>query len=151
MRLNGQDEEAFNKKNKQLYAIVFYLSTFVSVCFLLLGDVFIEILYGQAYAPAGTPLKIVTWYTAFSYLGIARNAWIVSKGKQKYLIYIYLSAAILNVLLNLIFIPLWGTSGAAFASLITQFATSILLPFFIKPLRENAKLMLEAIFLKNIK
>ncbi len=151
MRLNEQDEVAFNKKNRQLYAIVFYVSTFVSIMFLILGNFFIKLLYAQAYLPAINPLKIITWYTAFSYLGIARNAWVVSKGKQKYLVYIYLSAAILNVLLNLLFIPLWGTSGAAFASLITQIATSILLPCFIKPLRENAKLMFEAILLKGIK
>ena len=36
---------------------------------------------------------------------MARNAWIVAKDRQKYLIWIYLSAAVANVLLNLALIP----------------------------------------------
>ena len=56
----------------------------------------------------------------------------------------------MNVMLNVIFIPLWGASGAAVASLVTQICTSIVLPFFIKDLRPNAKLMLEAIILKDV-
>ena len=73
------------------------------------------------------------------------------ENKQKYLKYIYVGAAVMNVIMNLIFIPIWGTSGAAAASLLTQIATSIILPFFIKALRPNTKLMLQAILLKNIK
>lgn len=142
---------AFDRKNRQLYAIVFYVSVAVSVLFFFLGDFVIEILYGAAYAPAAMPLKIVCWYTAFSYLGTARNAWVVCENKQNYLKYIYVGAAAINVLTNFIFIPIWGASGAAAASLCTQILTSIVLPYFIKGLRPNAKLMLDAIMLKGIR
>lgn len=145
------DKEAFNKKNRQLYAIVFYVSCFVSVLFMIIGDLVIRILYGEAYAPAGMPLKIITWYTGFSYLGVARNAWTVSEGKQKYLKYMYISAAILNVVINYFLIPPFGASGAAMASLITQIFTSIILPMFFKEMRPNAKLMIDAILLRGIR
>ena len=144
------DKALFNKRNRQLYAIVFYITVIVSIAFLLFGDIAIKILYGEAYMPAAAPLKIITWYTAFSYFGVARNAWMVCNEKQKYIKYMYVPAAILNVVLNAIFIPLWGPSGAAFASLITQIVTSILLPFFFKEIRPNAILMLEAIILKDV-
>ena len=62
----------------------------------------------------------------------------------------YVPAIIINVVLNYFTIPCWGASGAAFASLITQIFTSIILPLFIKDLRPNAKLMLEAIILKDV-
>ncbi len=150
LRLHSEDYEAFKRKNRQLYAIVFYISSLVSVGFFLLGDWGISLLYGAEYAPAGLPLKIITWYTAFSYLGVARNAWIVSEGKQRYLKYMYFSAAIINVVLNCVFIPLMGAAGAALASLITQVFTSIILPLFFKEMNPNAKLMLEAILLKDI-
>lgn len=145
MCLHKTDYVQFERKNKQLYAIVFYISLFVSIVLLLFGGVAIQILYGPDYAPAATPLKIVTWYTAFSYLGVARNAWIVCEGKQKYLKYMYLTAAIINVLLNWALIPSWGASGAALASLVTQICTSIVLPFFFKEMRRNSILMLQAI------
>lgn len=147
---NG-DEEEFERKNRLLYAIVFYLSMIVSVLFVLLANPVIRILYGTEYLPAAMPLRIVTWYTAFSYLGVARNAWIVCKDVQKYLIWIYLSAAVANVALNALLIPIWGPSGAAFASLISQIITTFVVPFFIKPLRKNSILMVEAVLLKGLK
>lgn len=142
-----RSKEDFDKKNKLLYAIVFYMSTIVSLGFTVLGDVIIKILYGAAYAPAAEPLRIITWYTAFSYLGVARDAWIVCMDKQKYLKYIYVTSAVVNVVLNLIFIPFMGASGAALASLIAQIST-IVVPFFIKDMRENSALMVKAILFK---
>lgn len=144
------DYEKYKKKNIQLYSIIFYVSVGISVLFTLFGKYIIILLYGEAYIDSVLPLKIVTWYTAFSYLGVARNAWIVCENKQKYLKYIYGSAAILNVILNACMIPWWGTAGAALASLITNIATSILLPLGITELQPNAKLMLDAILLKGI-
>ena len=151
LSLYGKSKEEFDKKNKQLYAIVFYVSVFVSIMFCIFGNLAIKILYGEAYLPAAGPLKIITWYTAFSYLGVARRAWIVSYDRQKHLKTIYFFAAIFNVVANALLIPKFGAAGAAFASLITQIFTSLILPFCIKDLRENAVLMLQAILLKNIK
>ena len=150
LRLYKEDKAAFERKNRQLYAIVFYLSVAVSLGFMVLGNLVIRILYGEAYLPALVPLKIVTWYAAFSYLGVARNAWIVCEGKQKYLKYIYLGAAVLNVFMNLLLIPRWGSVGAAMASLLTEMSTSILIPLCIRPLRGNAKLVLRAILLQDV-
>lgn len=145
------DRRAFEKKNRQLYAIIIYISMFVAICFMLLGRLAIWILYGEAYVDAAKPLSIITWYTVFSYLGVARNAWIVCENRQKYLKYMYFGAAVINVALNLVLIPLWGASGAAAASLITQISTSIILPAFIKEMRPNVKLMLDAFLLRGIK
>lgn len=151
MEANNKDEDLFKRRNKQLYAIVFYVSFFVAIMFQIFAPLAVQILYGEAYSGSVNPLRIITWYTAFSYLGVARNAWIVCKEKQRYLKYIYVLAAASNVVLNFIFIPLFGASGAAIASLIAQILTSIVLPLFIKPLRENSILMLEAIILKGVK
>ena len=136
-----KDRLRYERKNRQLYAIVFYVSLFVSAMICLVAKPFILILYGETYLPAVGPLRIVVWYTAFSYLGVARNAWMVCENRQKYLKYLYVSAAALNVVLNLALIPSWGASGAAAASLITQASTTILLPALIRPLRPNTRLM----------
>ena len=151
MEANNTDDRLFVKRNKQLYAIVFYISVFVSLCFTVFAELAVFLLYGKVYLPAAMPLRIITWYTAFSYLGVARNAWIICKEKQKYLLPVYIAAACSNVLLNLILIPLWGVSGAALASLMAQIITIMAVPFFIKGLRENSKMMIEAILLRGIR
>jgi len=143
--------EQFDKKNRQLYAIVIYVSIFVCFVFMLLGEWAVGLLYGHEYIGAAAPLKVVTWYTVFSYLGVARNAWIVCENKQKYLKYMYFAAAIINIGLNYLMIPAWGTVGAAAASLITQIFTSIAIPYLIPAMRPNAKLMTEAFMLRKIR
>lgn len=144
------DRLRYERKNRQLYAIVFYVSVLVSALICVIARPFVAIIYGETYLPAVVPLRIVVWYTAFSYLGVARNAWIVCENRQKYLKYLYVSAAVLNVLLNLVLIPRSGASGAAAASLITQIATTVVLPALIRPLRSNCRLMLDAVLLRGV-
>lgn len=147
----NKEYNLFTKTNKRMYCIVFYLSCIVSMGFLILGKYVVLILYGKSYSGAIGPLLVLTWYTAFSYLGVARNSWLVCKNAQKYLKYLYIGAAIINVVLNYCLIPIFGATGAAIASLITQVATSLIFPSVFRETRENAKLMLEAIVFKGIK
>lgn len=145
-----KNETLFRKRNIQLYTIVFYLSVIVSLGFTVLAEPIICILYGESYLPAVNPLRIVTWYTAFSYLGVARNAWVVAQNLQKHLFTICAASAVANVILNIVLIPIWGASGAALASLIAQMFTILVVPFFIKDMKENSLMILDAIMLKGI-
>ena len=147
---NTGDKEAFERKNRQLYAIVIYVSIFVALMFILFGKFAVVLIYGAEYEPSADILKIIAWYTIFSYLGIARGAWMVCTETQKYLKYIYIIAIAANVILNLIFIPIWGAAGAA-ASLMTQILTGMILPCFVKKMRPNIKLMAEAFLLRKIR
>ena len=149
MEAFSRSREEFTYKNKLLYAIVIYLSVFVSIFLVLLAKPVILLLYGPEYLPAVGPLRIITWYTAFSYLGVARNAWIVCNNKQRYLKYVYFSGAAANIVFNLILIPRWGASGAALASFAAQITTTIIAPFFIPDLHENSVMMLESFLLKG--
>lgn len=144
------NDQLFKKRNVQLYAIVFYMSVAVSLGFTIFAKPVIYILYGESYLPAVNPLRIITWYTAFSYLGVARNAWVVAEARQKYLFPIYAASAVANVVLNYLLIPSLGASGAAIASLAAQVFTTLVVPFFINGMRENSMLILDAIILKGI-
>ena len=144
------DIKLFERKCRQLYAIVFYTSVGVSILYTMFAKYIILILYGEAYLPAITPMRIVTWYIAFSYLGDARNVWVISYDCQKYLKYLYIGSAITNVVMNYFLIPLFGASGAAFASVVTQISTIMIFPLFIRKMRPNVKLMLDAICLKDV-
>lgn len=150
VRLYSENKDAFDRKNTQLYSIVFYTSCIVSILFILFGDFFVPLLYGAEYSQSVLPLKIVTWYVAFSYLGVARNPWIVCTNNQRHLKFMYFIAVPMNIILNYIFIPIMKSSGAALASLITQVFTSIVLPLFITDMRPNAKLMINAITLRGV-
>ncbi|MDO4622419.1 MAG: flippase [Eubacteriales bacterium] len=145
------DYASYERKNRQLYGIVFYAAMLMSVLIAGFSGPIIQILYGEKYLGAIVPLRIVVWYTAFSYLGVARNAWMVCEDKQKYLNILYPVAAVSNVLLNYLLIPKWGASGAAAASLVTQIITTTVLPAMIRPLRPNVRLMLEAVACRDLR
>ncbi len=151
MEAKKTDEIAYKRKNVQLYSIVFYLSIFVSLFMTIFAEWGVVLLYGKAYQGAVNPLRIVCWYVAFSYLGCARDVWVVCEGHQRHLPKLYMEAAITNVVLNFALIPFFGASGAAAASLITQISTVFIAPLFIKEMRPNVCLMLDAIFFRKIK
>lgn len=145
-----QDEELFNQKNKQLYAIIFYSSTLVSIVLCIFASPLISSLYGEHYMPSVPLVRIITWYTGLTFLGSARAAWTVAKGLQKNLFTINLLSAITNVVLNLLLIPKTGAAGAALASLISHVLITLVYPMFIQDMRPNTLLMLDAILLKGI-
>ena len=134
-------QKKFEKSMSLLYSIIIYLGLAQSIFITLSADLIISIIYGEAYMEAIPILKIITWYSAFSYMGSVRNIWILAEEKQRYLWIINLSGAILNVLGNFILIPIMGSSGAAIASVFTQFFTNFLLCFIIKPIRDIIKII----------
>lgn len=145
-----ENKEEYKKKIKQLYAAVFYVALVVAILITLLANIIIGILYGEAYAPSVVPLRIACWSTIFAYLGVARASWMQCENKLKYEATLSLLGAIVNVILNLVLIKLYGIKGAALALLLTQFLTNVVFVYLIKDTRENAKLILDAIILKDV-
>ena len=150
MRYHNENKQMYECTNRRLYAMVFYISLFASIGVVIIAPLFIRIVYGEAYLPAVAPLRIVVWYVAFSWLGVARDIWVVCERQQKYLKYLYISSAAMNVLLNLFLIPFLGANGAAIATLITQFSTIFVFPLFIKDFAPNIRLLVDAIRLKGV-
>lgn len=134
--------EKFEKRLTQLYSIILYLSLLQCIGITVLSKPIIQILYGAQYAPAISALRVIVWYTTFSYFGSVRNIWMLGEDKQKYLWIINLFGALGNVILNLILIPRFDIIGAAAASLITQILTNVVLTFIMKPIRKSNILML---------
>lgn len=138
-------DEALERSISALYSVVIYLSLSLCVVITVFADLVIHILYGGQYGPAVQALRIIVWYSTFSYLGAVRDVWILAQWKQKYLLIINLIGASANVVLNLVMIPWLGINGAALASLLTQIFTNVVLGFLIKPIHRNNTLMLRGL------
>ena len=136
---------AMERAISALYSVVIYLSLGLCVVITVFSPLVIHILYGDQYGPAVQALRIIVWYSTFSYLGAVRDVWILAQWKQKYLLFINLIGASANVVLNVAMIPLMGINGAALASLVTQIFTNVVLGFVIKPIRRNNTLMIRGL------
>ncbi len=150
-----------NRKNNQLtkyedniislYSIIIYFSLFICLIVVLLSPTIINIMYGKEYYSSISILRIIVWYTTFSYLGSARTIWIMAENKQKYLMYINSSGVILNIILNYILIPIYGIAGTAVATVITEVFVNYIITFFIKPIKHNNKLITKALNINECK
>ena len=138
-------EQAFEKNMSRLYCVIIYFSLLQCDAITLFSPLIVGILYGNEYGPTINALRLIVWYTTFSYLGSVRNIWILAENKQKYLWILNLSGAVVNIILNFVFIPMWGIMGAAFASLVTQIFTNIIMNILVRPIKRNNILMLKGL------
>jgi O-antigen/teichoic acid export membrane protein len=136
------DKEMFKRRLAMLYCIIIYLSLAQSLVMSIFAPFIIRIIYGIAYAPAQSALRLAVWFTTFSYLGAVRNIWILANNQQRHLWKINLSGAAANVLLNAVLIPHMGINGAALASIVTQFFTNVVTGYILAPIRENNRIMI---------
>lgn len=139
------DAREFDKKMKQLYSTIIWFSLAQCVVFTLAAPIIIGIIYGAEFAQAVSVLRLSVWFTTFSYLGTIRNIWILSYGYQKYLGWINMSGALINIILNALCIPSFGALGAAISSVGAQIFTNVIVGYIIPPLRKNNKLMVSAV------
>lgn len=147
---NVSSKDRFEKKTVVLFSVITALSLAQSIGMTLLSKPIILIVYGEAFLPAVPVLSCAVWFVTFGYYGMVRNIWILAEGQQKYLWIINLCGAVMNVIVNLILIPLYGAVGAAVASVITQFFTNFVLCFVIKPIRKCGYLILKSFNPKNL-
>ncbi|MBE6533845.1 MAG: flippase [Ruminococcaceae bacterium] len=140
-----ENEELFEKDVSRLYGIIVYLSFLQSIAFTVFAPLIVNIMYGAEYLPTITVLRILTWYFAFSCMGLVRNIWLLAEEKQKYLPAINFSGVVINIVLNAFMIPFWGACGAAFASFLTQLFMNFIFGFIFKPVRKNNMLMLKGL------
>lgn len=143
------DIHEFETMLTRLYSIIIYLALLQSIFITILAKPIIHIMYGAAYEASVGILRLLVWYTAFSYVGSVRLIWIYAEGKQHLLCLMNFLGALFNILLNWMLIPRWGVGGAAFASLITQFFTNFVLGWVFPQIRGNNEMIIRGLQLKG--
>ena len=142
------DKENSYRRLRQLYCIIFWICILYGVFITLLSKQILTILYGDKYINVSNILSLIVWNTSFSYFGSINNMFMVLENKQKYVQISTLFGAILNLILNIFFIKLFGTFGAALASLLTQFFANFVFLAIIKDLRIIFKNIVKGIIFK---
>ncbi len=94
----------------------FMLTFPVFVLMFLFPDILLNLFYGLRYTGASSVLQILALgFIMNSYFGLNYYT-LMSTGKSSFIMYCTLISAILNIVLNLLLIPLYGMLGAAIAS-----------------------------------
>ncbi|MBN1622144.1 MAG: flippase [Endomicrobiales bacterium] len=93
-------------------------------------------------------LRILIWGTSLFFMNSIMSSALYSTDRQKYIAKIGLAMAIINIVLNFIFIPKYSYIGASFTTVITEFIGFLWL--FILNQRLVAKIQLLNPFIKSL-
>jgi O-antigen/teichoic acid export membrane protein len=116
----SESKEEFKKSLEQAVKAVFFLALPLAAGGAILAEPIISSLYGTAYLPAAASFRILclTFITLFPSAVIINAAFALNR--QKSFIFYTAVAILANIVLDLLFIPIWGIAGSAFATLLVQ-------------------------------
>ena len=104
--------------SQQVGKWIFMLNLPLFIIMVLFPGIFINILFGQEYLIAETSLRILAIGALFSSLTLIASNLILMVGKTKIILMNLVGIFIINVVLNIILVPRYGISGAAFSTMI---------------------------------
>jgi O-antigen/teichoic acid export membrane protein len=88
---------------------------------ILFSHFLITFFFKGEYTPAVGTLQILFFGIAFQYPNWMLNSILISMNRQRVIMFLGLGGLGFKVLLNLLFIPLWGYNGSAVATVIAEF------------------------------
>lgn len=150
MSLKANKEEAdYEKRLLQLSAGIIWVSILAGIFFSIFGKFVILTIYGKDFLGAVSILLILIWSRLFSLMGALRSVWMLCEGMEKDIKYFIGLGAVINIGLNLLFIPKMGAVGAAIATLITEAVSSYVATGVCPKTRKLFRIYGKALLLKG--
>lgn len=137
----------YNSRLSHLYTMLVIFSVITALVTTFLGGWVVNALYGKAYSPAASVLILHIWGGIFVALGVVGSKSIINENKQYLIVYRSIFGAILNIILSMYLIPIYGIMGAAFGTLVAIIFSSYALDFFGKSTRKMFYQKTRALFL----
>lgn len=140
-----QDALHYQRRLQQLYDAMATLALVVALGMSVLAGPVVNLLFGAAYMDAVPALQISIWTGLSVAMSAVHGKWLLAEGLQKLGLVYTTAGALINVGLNLLLIPRYGITGAAWATVCAQTAP-VFLQAFIPAARPNLYMMLKALF-----
>lgn len=117
-------------------AFLFWLAFGVSLMITPFSDSLVNWLYGAEYQTAGEILKVHIWTSIFVFMGVSSGYWLIVEGHERFSLFRTISGLALNIVLNIMLIPIYGAVGAAISGLCGQALASII-SMLLRPATRN--------------
>jgi len=141
------DAIKYTNRMQSIYDGLIWLGLLVAIPTTFLSPHIIGLLYGQPYSDSAGILAIHIWSGVFVCYGVVKGKWEVAENMQKISMICTLTGMVFNVCANLVLIPRYSAIGAAYATLISQFASGIMVPSLIRKNRLAVKQFLYSFLL----
>ena len=142
----NENHESYLKMRQQFVNIITWTAALIALVVCLSSYVLIRFTYGINYLAAVPVLAIMSWKTVGNALSSSGGQIIILEKKQKWAVIRNLVGCVVNVGLNLCFIPRYGIMGSAWTSIITILVSGWLCNLIIPPYWHVFKVQAKAIF-----
>lgn len=130
MQYGRGNKGVINETTKQLGKWVFLMNVPLLIVIMLFPGAIINIFFGAEYLGASTALRFLA-VGAFAYsLGSISMSLVSMTGKSKIVLMNFTLISIFNFILCMILVPMYGINGAAFATMLSYIAVSVM--FFLQ-------------------
>lgn len=136
-----------NRKTRNFTMVISFIFLFLYSIFLyLISHYIIPIAFGKSYLESIEIFKIHIFSNIFAIIGLFTHQWYLAKGLQNLTFLRVMLGAVINIVLNIILIPLYGTKDAAISTVISYCYVSIFSMLHHPSTRENFKLFLSSLY-----
>lgn len=144
IELREKNYHLYELRFLQLLSIMFWIGVCVGVLITLVGQQVIVLFFGDEYAGAYVALVFSIWGGIFIAQGFISGIWQIAEELQIYRLYIQVMAVLVNVGLNILFIPKLGISGAAISTFFTYFMATWIFGLLFKKTRRINIMMIKS-------
>ena len=140
-----QSETLFYERLDHLYRLMAFLAYAVALPLLGMSAWIVPLLFGSAYASGGPVLAVLAVAGIFTFMGVARTAYLVTTNSSKTHLATVATSCLINIALNLMWIPAYGALGAALASAVAYWFAVHGFCFVYPPLRRTGVMLTRAL------
>jgi len=126
------------------------LAYMIVIIFLIFAEDIILILYGEKYYESAGILVFLSFGLIPMFNAFLRSSYITISGNQKIILYTTIFSSIVNILFNVYFIREFGVIGAAYATVITQLLSLLLLNIIFFQTRIIFLIQIKALLLVGV-
>jgi len=145
LRLRQTEPGQYARRLQQLYDLLAWLGIGVAVALTIAAPWLVSLLYGPEFGASSTILQIHVWGGVFIAMRAAFSKWLIAERLLLFSLVSQGAGAIVNIALNLVFIPSWGGVGSAWATVISYAAASYLALLLSSRTRPAAAMMTRTI------
>ncbi len=125
-------KEMYYKRLKKLGLFLLSLAIGISLPVTIMAPFIMNTLYGEAFIAGSVILQIYVWATIAIFLGSLVLNYLIAENYRKVLFFTSLIPMLINVVLNILWIPSFGIVGAAYATFVSYMFVPLSILFFQK-------------------
>ena len=150
IQLKKDNNQQYLLRLQQLFSVLFLIAFSVAFVVSLGGDLLIRTFFGVQYLASSSVLTVHVWAAIFIFMRALFSRWILIENALVFSLITQGFGALINILLNYIWINEYGVMGAAYATLFSYASSSFFALIFYKKTRPIFWMMCKAMFLHSL-